>query len=381
MTNTDLGLEVIPRLERSKSRDGLIFVIAMWFLSRSVIAIGMQVIAPLVCKNPPVYNWPPLGFVSGFLPKSGWELFSHWDGKWYTQIANLGYSYANDGQQHSVAFYPLFPLLIRGLMTLGMRAEAAGVLINSLAFLAALVLVYFWVEEGYDPSAAKWTTAVLAWCPFSLFCTVMYTEGLFLFLTASALRAFERGEYIWAAFWGALTTATRGPGVALIPTFLLTAWREKRPPLAYAAAFASAIGLFSFSLYCAIRFGDALAFFHVQKAWVQPTWLEIFKEFFSFRLYAATKVAMVFGGCYLLCYLRKRLSITIICFGFCSLALLLTSGALQSVERYAYGIVPLSIAFGLLLAARPRWGYGLMGLFGIFLLRFSVRFASWLWVA
>jgi Gpi18-like mannosyltransferase len=382
MTNTDLGLEVIGHRPRSKSRDGLIFVIAMWFLSRWVIAIGMQVIAPLVCKNPPVYTWrPPLGFVSGFLPKSGWELFSHWDGKWYVEIANLGYSYADDGEYHSVAFYPLFPLLMRGLTILGLEVEVAGVLINSLAFLGALVLVYFWVEEQYDTGAAKWTTSVLAWCPLSLFCTVIYTEGLFLLLTAAALRAFEKGEYIWAAFWGAWTTATRGPGVALIPAFLLVAWREKRPPLAYFAGFASAIGFFSFILYCAINFGEPLAFIHIQKAWDQPTWLEIFKNFFSFSLYAATKVGMVFGGCYLLLYLRKRLSITIICFGFCSLALLVTSGALQSVERYAYGIVSLSIALGLLLAAKPLWGYGLMGLFGIFLLCVSVRFASWLWVA
>ena len=382
MTNHDLGLEVNLNLERTKRRDGLIFVISMWFLSRSVIAIGMQVIAPLVSKNPPVYPIrPPLDFVSGFLPKSGWELFSHWDGKWYTQIATLGYSYADDGQQHPVAFYPLFPLLIRGLMTLGMRSDAAGVFINSLAFLGALVLVYFWMEERYDTGAAKWTTSMLAWCPFSLFCTVIYTEGLFLFLTASALRAFERGEYIWAAFWGALTTATRGPGVALIPAFLLTAWREKRPPLAYAAGFASAIGLFLFSLYCGIDLGDPLAFIRIQKAWGQPNWFNIFRDFLSFRLYAATKVGMVFGGCYLLWYSRKRLSITLVCFGFCSLALLVNSGALQSVERYAYGILPLSICLGLLLADRPRWGYGLMGLFGIFLLRFSVRFAGFLWVA
>jgi len=376
MTKTDLGLEVIPQRPRSKSRDGLIFVIAMWFLSRSVIAIGMQVIAPLLGPLP---NFPP--FVVGFVPKSGWELFSHWDGEWYTKIATLGYSYVNDGQPHSVAFFPVLPLLIRGLMALGMRAEAAGVLINSSAFLAALVLVYFWVEERYDAGAAKWTIAVLAWCPFSLFCTVVYTEGLFLFLTASALRAFERGEYIWAAFWGALTTATRGPGLALIPAFLLVAWSEKRPPLAYVAGFASALGIFSFSLYCAIRFGDALAFVHVQKAWTQPTWFGIFKDFLRFRLYTRAIVVMVFGGCYLLWYLRKRLSITIICFGFCSLALLITSGALQSADRYAYGIVSLSIGLGLLLAARPRWGYVLMGLFGILLLRFSVKFASWVWVA
>jgi len=348
----------------------------MWFLSRSVIVIGMQVIAPWF---DPIQN--SQRFVGDFVPKSGWELFSHWDGGWYTKIATLGYSYANDGQQHPVAFYPLFPLLIRGLMALGMRVEVAGVLINSLAFLGALLLVYFWVEERYDTGSAKWTTAVLAWCPFSLFCTVMYTEGVFLFLTASALRAFERGEYIWAAFWGALTTATRGPGVTLIPTFFLTAWREKRPPLAYAAGFASAIGFFSFILYCAINLEHPLAFIDIQKAWRQPTWLEIFKDFFSFNLQAATKVGMVFGACSLLWYLRKRLSITIICFSFCSLALLITSGALQSVERYVYGIVPLSIGLGLLLVGRPLWGYGLMGLFGIFLLRFSVKFASWVWVA
>jgi len=182
MTNTDVGLEVIGHRPRSKSRDGLIFVIAMWFLSRSVIAMGMQVIAPWL---DPIQN--SQRFVSDFVPKSGWELFSHWDGQWYTKIATLGYSYANDGQQHPVAFYPLFPLLIRGLMALGMRVEVAGVLINSLAFLGALLLVYFWVEERYDTGAAKRTSAVLAWCPFSLFCTVMYTEGLFLLLTAAAL--------------------------------------------------------------------------------------------------------------------------------------------------------------------------------------------------
>ena len=342
----------------------------------------MQIIAPLVCKNPPVYAIrPPLGFVSGFLPKSGWELFSHWDGKWYVQIANLGYSYADDGDFHSVAFYPLFPLLMRGLMTLGMEVEVAGVLINSLAFLGALVLVYFWVEEQYDTGAAKWTTSVLAWCPFSLFCTVVYTEGLFLFLTASALRAFERGEYIWAAFWGALTTATRGPGVALIPTFLLTAWREKRPPVAYVVGFASAIGLFSFSLYCAIRFGDALAFVHVQKGWAHPGWFDILSKALAGNISAISRIVMIFGSGYLLWFFRNRLTSIVLTYGFCSLVLLVNAGALRSVNRYAYGIVPLSIALGLLLAAKPRWGYGLMGLFAIFLLRFSVKFASWLWVA
>ena len=382
MTNTDLGGEVIGQRPRSKSREGLIFVIAMWFLSRAVIAIGMQVIAPLVSKNPPVYTGrPPLGFVSGFLPKNGWELFSHWDGKWYLEIANLGYSYADDGEYHSVAFYPLFPLLMRGLMTLGIEGEVAGVLINSFAFLGALVLVYFWVEDQYDTDAAKWTTSVLAWCPLSLFCTVIYTEGLFLLLTTAALRAFEKGDYIWAALWGALTTATRGPGVALIPAFLLVAWREKRPPLAYVAGFATAIGFFSFSLYCAIRFGDALAFVHVQKGWVQPGWFEILSKALKGERSNISRIVTIFGSGYLLWFFRKKLSMVLLTYGFFSLALLVSSGVLLSINRFAYAILPMSISMGLLAAAKPRWGYGLMGLFGVFLLYVSVKFASWEWVA
>lgn len=354
----------------------------MWLLSRSVIASGMQLIAPFLYHHSLLYqSQDSKPFVAGFIPKIGWELFSHWDGEWYTKIATLGYTYADDGQQHSVAFYPLFPLLIRGLMALGMRSDVAGVLINSLAFLGALVLIYFWVEQRYDTGVAKWTNAVLAWCPFSLFCTVMYTEGLFFLLTASALRSFERGEYIWAACWGALTTATRGPGVALVPTFLLTAWREKRPPLAYAAGFASAIGLLSFSLYCALRFGDALAFVHVQKGWVHPSWLDVLSQAIKLKISAISRIVMIFGSVYLLWFVRNRLTSIILNYGFCSLALLLNLGALRSINRYAYGMLPLSIALGLLLAGKPRWGYGLMGLFGIFLLYVSVRFAGWLWVA
>jgi Gpi18-like mannosyltransferase len=381
MINTDLEPSVSSHHPR-QNRNGWIFVIAMWFLSRSVIAIGMQVIAPLVCKNPPLHgDRPPLGFVTGFLPKNGWELFSHWDGKWYSEIATIGYTYADDGKWHSVAFYPFFPLLIRGLMTLGIQLEVAGIFINSLAFLGALVLLYFWVEERYDTDVAKWTTAILAWCPFSLFCTVMYTEGLFLLLTAAALRFFEKGEYLRAAFFGALTTATRGPGLALLPAFLLTAWREKRPPMAYIAGFASTLGLCCFSLYCAMRFGDALAFIHVQKAWVHPSWLDILAQVFRFQISATSKVVMVFGSGYLLWVFRKKLSGIVWTYGFCSLALLISSGAINSVNRYVYGIVSMSIILGLLATAKPRFGYAIMGLFGVFLLYVSVRFAGFWWVA
>ena len=119
-----------------------------------------------------------------------------------------------------------------------------------------------------------------------------------------------------------------------------------------------------------------MAFIHVLKGWEHRSWLDILAQVFRLQISAISKVVMVFGSAYLLWLFRKKLSSIVLTYGFCSLALLLSSGALSSINRYAYGIVSLSIALGLLLAAKPTWGYGLIGLFAVFLLYVSVRFAG-----
>lgn len=376
----------------SGAAKGFIFVTAMWFLSRLVIVVAMELVAPLMHIKPSEYEHLPLGFVPGFVPKTSWELFSHWDGVWYREIATSGYEYANDGRMHTVAFFPLLPLLMRGLMTLGITAEVAGVVIDSLAFLGALLVLYLWVEEHHGIRGARWATAVLAWCPFSLFTMVIYTEGLFLLLTTASLRAFAQHQHGWAALWGAMATATRVTGAALVPAFLFVAWREKRPAIAYTAGLATTGGLLLFSLYCAIHFGDPLAFVHAQQGWQQYNesgWLGISKKIFAnivlFHFSAViqelAKVAMVLGGGYLLWYLRGKLNRVVLAYGFCSLALILLSGSVMSVNRFAYGNISLSFALGVLLARHTRWGYAAIGLFAVILVNFAIRFAWWRWLA
>jgi Gpi18-like mannosyltransferase len=256
------------KVEKNKRVNGFIFVMTMWLISRIVIVIAMQALAPLSHLPQPFYSEPlPLNLVPGFVPQSSWELFAHWDGAWYRQIATQGYEYVNDGKYHSVAFFPVFPLLARALMTFGLSFEVAGSLISNLAMLGALLLLYFWAEERHGVKVARWSTAVLAWCPYSLFGSLTYTEGLFLLFSTAALRSWEKGHYASAAILGAITTATRVTGIALLPTFLLIAWKERRPPIAYIAAIATIGGLLLFSLYCGIQFGDPLAFVRVQRAW------------------------------------------------------------------------------------------------------------------
>lgn len=362
------------------------FVVAMWLLSRLVIVAMMQLIAPLLPAA--LMQRHNLSAVATI----GWDSFAHWDGNYYRSIATTGYEFANDGKQHNVAFFPLFPLVTRVVMALGLPFAVAGTLVNNLAFLGALSVLYFWVKERQGINAARWTIAVMAWCPFSIFGTVTYTEGLFLLLSTAALRAFDHKQHIWAAVWGAMATATRANGVALIPSFLIVAWREKRSARAYITALAAGTGLLLYSLYCAFKFGDPLVFIHAQKGWQTHTgfswqvWRELFadklmaKAGLSEAFVALIKIVMVFGGGLLLWLLRAQLSRIVVVYGFCSLALIFYSGAILSVDRFSYGIVSLSIALGTLLARHQRWGYAVLSFFTLLLVYFSLRFAWELWI-
>ncbi|MBV9389452.1 MAG: hypothetical protein JOZ78_23770 [Chroococcidiopsidaceae cyanobacterium CP_BM_ER_R8_30] len=409
----------------------LIFAIAMWLLSRLLIAIAMLLIAPSLSTPP-----------NGIVPTVSWDVFSAWDSVFYEKIATSGYEYAPDSHKHSVAFFPLFPLLIRGFIALGLPVEVAGTLVNNLAFLGALIVLYRWIDERHGVSAARWATAVLAWCPLSLFGTVIYSEGLYLLFSTAALGAFDRKHYAKAAICGTCATAARPTGVALILAFLIVAWRLRSGTRAYLASLATGAGLLLYSLYCKLQFGDYLAFLHAQQAWRPTTgfnwqqWWKMLMQIsvgttnwkygsikdpwhpllfllivgssyllwhYRFRGLGSTKtdygfaflglclwllagdpltdVVAIFGGAYLLWYLRTQLSPVTIIYGFCALGLLLVSGSTISLNRLAYGIVSLEIALGVLLARYPRWGYIVMVFFTILLTSFAVRFAQKQWVA
>lgn len=367
------------QLKQKKFINEVIFVLLMWLFSRLLIISVMCLIAPAIAPN---------------LVNSGWGRFTDWDGNWYRSIATSGYEYADDNAQHSIAFFPLYPLITRGLMSLGISFAIAGTIVNNLAFLGALLVLYYWVKQSQGLRAARWVTAVLAWCPFSLYGTVTYTEGSFLLFSTAALQAFDRKEHIKAGIFGALTTATRITGVTLIPAFILVAWRERRSAIAYVAALATSGGLLLFMLYCAIQFNDPLAFIHAQRGWRAyngdgwSPWLNLFTQDLTLRkglstaFIAVTKVLMFFGGGCVLWLTRSQLPRVAFIYGLCSLALLFSSGAVvNSVNRYSYGIVSLSFALGLLLARYPRWGYATMGLFVAIGIYFSMRFACGLWVA
>lgn len=404
------------------------FALVMGLLSRLVILVSMMLVAPIAA-----------GSGSTQRAIGDWQVLVGWDSVHYLGIATRGYEYAADGIGHTVAFFPMLPLLIKAGMIVGLPPALAGAVVNNAAFLGALVVLAIWLSDRYDATIARWSVAALAWCPFSLFGTVVYTEGLFLFFSTAALRAFDRRQHGWAGLWGCLASATRLPGLTLAPAFLLIAWRERRSWAAYLAAIASTGGVLLFSVFCWVQFHEPLAFLWVQKAW-HPSglfygegWLKSLVQItlgpatwnkgtlvdplypiavavlcgvgwllwrFHTRLgkrvtYCGAwaivlllwllagspliNAVMFWGGVYLLWRFRRALPPVAVIYGLLSLAMILSSGRTISVERHTYGVVSVAIAMGLLLSRYPRWGYAVLGFFALLLVSLSLRFAQRLW--
>ncbi len=424
-------LKSLPKLGLL-NKDNLVFPAYMWLFSRIVILVAMLLIAPLLPA-------PPGGIQSHF----GWEVFSVWDSDFYEKIASSGYEILENQQPGAnVAFFPLFPIAIYLLSKLGISTTIAGTIINHLAFLGTLLLVYDWVKSHNGIQAARWTTAVLAWCPLSLFGSVVYSEGIFLFFSTAALRAFDRQSFWQSALWGSLATASRVTGLAIIPALLLTAYLRKSGLSAYIASLGAGIGVMVYSIYCWLTFRDPWAFITVQYSqWNRSQgfdwtgWLRMiveivaggnnwnagklkevthplvfgiiillawglwrFKEKIGLKFFdygycflflvlwlligdPLLNTVSVLGSIYLLWKLRKELSLVVVNYGFCGLGMLLASGGTISLDRHVYAIISVSIAFGLLLSRHHRWGFNVMGFFGLLLILMSVRFAQHLWVA
>ncbi len=348
-----------------------------WATSRLLVLIAMGLIAP------------QLPFPGGNAVTLSPELLAPWDGGWYGEIAKNGYEFAPGGDQHSLAFFPLYPLLMRGAMAFGAPWVVAGVLLNNLSFLGALILLHRWASERYDVGVARWAVAILAYCPYSLFAALVYSEGLFLLLSLAALWAFDRQLYGLAAVAGALATATRVTALPLVAAMALVAWRERRGAAAYGAAFATGLGLLAFIAYCALAFGAPLGFLEAQYGWRSALgfdWMgglnALSLGFFGTPVPGGTIVAVIFlGGLALLGYHRTRLPAIGFWYGLGALTLILSSGSLVSIDRYVYGVAPISLALALSLARHLRWGGAVLVYFVVTLLGYGARLAQGLWVA
>lgn len=144
-----------------------------------------------------------------------------WDAHYFMHIAQYGYTHEN-----TLAFFPLFPLLVRcvaaiiGIPLLYILNYysvllISAVLINFILFVRTALVLHKLSEHVLRDETLAYHAALL-FClnPASVFFSAPYSEGLFAFLTFSALLFNEmHSSSSFAAVMFGLASAARSNGL------------------------------------------------------------------------------------------------------------------------------------------------------------------------
>jgi Gpi18-like mannosyltransferase len=223
-----------------------------------------------------------------------------WDAGWYIDIARDGYEWTGAGEE-SVAFFPLFPIMLKALLLVipDSLLYLAAVLLNHAIFFVALLPVWMYAYQFGGRPVAQRTLLLLCLFPTAFFFNAVYTEALFLLVSAVALLALHRSNFVVAGVVGFLTSLTRPTGVLLGLPFLIQLWRQRTNDLWRSALRGWPIvlipaGLAVYMGYLWLAFGRPLGFVEVQEAWGHVQMLPATAILESIRYLMETEVRDVF---------------------------------------------------------------------------------------
>ncbi len=370
---------------------------------------------------------------------------ARWDSSWYLVIAHYGYRPEFGAFTASrSAFFPLYPLAIRGLSEIGLAPVIAGVCISVAAFAVALygihrLTTFEFAASCSDAGAvARLAVLLVAFAPMAFFFSAVYTESLYLALSVWLFWCARNGRWVWAGVLGGLAAATRSTGVVLVlPALMLyldgsRESRENRGPHEGAHAIRATLpryrlrrdalwllliplGAGLYMAYLALSGGDALLPFHAQGVWDRHfagpfvgIWdglragLDGVRQLLSGQsrhvyfaptigspAVAASHNAMLLGFLALalpaLVGVFRRLPLAYGVYAVAALALPLStpvaSQPLMSLPRFEVVLFPLFMWAALWLAPRRRLATGVLLASALLQALFVAQFSTWHWVA
>jgi hypothetical protein len=253
------------------------------------------------------------------LPADYATVMTSWDGQWYWDIAVNGYpesALGPDGQpvQTSLAFFPLYPMLVRAIMQVtGIGFEVVAPAVSLVLGGAAVLVVYQLVAEAMDRRRALACTAILCCFASAPILQAAYTESLALLLVATTLLLMLRHRYGWALLTVLMLGLTRNVTAVLIPVVALhwwLRWRTNRrfhnsevPHFSLGLLLgASVVATVAWPLITGLVTREHGAYFATMKAWpgytgspLDPPWLHAVQRGGPWSWAIAVALATIFG--------------------------------------------------------------------------------------
>ncbi|MGD8604777.1 MAG: mannosyltransferase family protein [Anaerolineales bacterium] len=200
-----------------------------WFLA---LRIGLSLWGALIWSMDLIPPGPNIDFdfYFGLEPiRQGWQgawlgVWQRWDTIHYLRLVEYGYF---PGEVS--AFFPLYPLLSRGLSQFfGLNGLFVLMLVSNVTFLLALVQFYHLVEERFGNRIARYSVGAAVLFPGSLFFFAGYAEPLALLLVLLAIRTARQGRWLACASAGFAAGLTLPTTLLMTPALAWLAWKQRR---------------------------------------------------------------------------------------------------------------------------------------------------------
>lgn len=307
-----------------------------------------------------------LGDITGVL--------SAWDGRWYLEIARLGYprsvppGITYDQIEARAAFFPLYPLLIRlADVVLPGDEVAAAIAVNVVLGALAVLALGLVARRWWGPQAAGRAMVVVSLFPGSVVLSMCYAEPLLLVAAAGCLLALADRRWLLAGLAAAIGTATRPNGLALVvacAVAALLAIRDRRDWRALVAPALAPIGFLGFQVYLARHTGEAGVWFRVQReAWdegmsfgwrVVMAGVDVVRAPLSSpaNLLAVASVAVIVAG--FIGLRRQRIPAPDLAYSAVIVFLMLLPATVTARPRFVLAAFPLVLVLAVWQPRRPR---------------------------
>lgn len=314
----------------------------------------------------------PRAFAMPFARVRFAQVFAGWDSGWYFDIASRGYYFNLEGQS-SIAFFPVYPMLMRAVAwPLGGTDRAvwiAGIVVSCVAFALALLVVHRFTQRlTGDRETARRAVLYMALFPFSFFFTRVYAESVFLLTSVLAISQAYDGRWKQAGVWGALATLARPNGILVALPLVVLALGGHPTARARTQRLAALLPVpLALAAYCAYVYtlsGDALGWLSAQAHWGyslgHPPWEQLLKMvgrvvkygFHDYFFVSPMAPFRLFHGAVALIFLAiipavfRQLGLALGAYVLVSLLVPLSGNALEGVGRYAAVLFPAFIVVG-----------------------------------
>jgi len=339
-----------------------------------------------------------VGWLSTYVvPKAEWygnpqsivDLFFRWDSGWYLSIVQNGYSYV-PGQQSSVAFFPLYPLLVKVFSFALVDARITGIMLSNVALLFAIICLFKIIQLDYENIKIPQNSVVFALIfPTSFFLSIFYSESLFLLLSVACFYHARKRRWLVSSMLGYFTALTRTLGVLisipilieyLAPTSLRDIKFHRIKKDAFYLLFIP-VGLLTYMSYLYIVFQEPLAFLKAQSVWGRGfSPFSALAGIFSYGPFYAT----IFGGFTVLSFsvlvylIYSKVRLSYVVYACIQLFFVFSSKLIESLPRYLCVLFPIYLGFALM--AKNRFEVRTIKLFSISLLTlFVILFTNGYW--